>query len=269
MRKIIALLSLVTLASIFLFSDEIASFFESVQIYAEGGRKEMFEIALTGEQIMSLRRSELLKDGAYHKSTLQFIPHILLETKYLDEKERSKEGWLLWSQSDGEIVLDTETWGRTHGFRDALLSDATQGDFLLIYALARRNGHATKEQIRKDLKLEKDAFERAISDAAQKKLVVQLNSTLKLHMEDPQLPILPFSRIRHSVVTRDIDFASLAPKNFTAGKIQKTAKATFGKDFTIRSVKEVFLPVWKIEVKRPDGSLSTSTWNAVNGMRYN
>jgi hypothetical protein len=56
-------------------------------------------------------------------------------------------------------------------------------------------------------------------------------------------------------------------KRYSKSDIEKNAKAVFGADFTIRNSKEVFLPVYSIEVLNPDGSVLTTYWNALSGQR--
>lgn len=268
-KKILALFTFGVLATALFFHDEIISFFDAVQIYAEGGQKEIFEIKLTAEQLMNQKRLELLKEPAetYHKASLKLVPYALIEAKFIDDKEQSREGRLLWSAYDGEIVVDTETWQTTHGYKDAIHADANQDDYTLLYALAKSNGRSTKEQIRKNTKLTKEGLDKVIAGALRKNLIVLFNETIKMHMEEPKILLLPISKIKHSLVNRTVDFADLLPRQYSLNKIQKSAKACFGNDFTIRSAKEVFLPVWRIEVKKPDGSISVSYWNAVNGSR--
>lgn len=267
MRPRLIILIAAMLCTAAFFFDEIASFFENVQLYAEGGNKEIFEINLSSEQLMNQKRARLLKDSShsYHKSSLKLAPYFLFEAKYVDEKEKSKEGWILWSAVDGEIVLDTESWQTTHGYQDALLSDAGQEDFDLIRALIKRNGSANKEQLLKDLKLEEERLDKILKSASKKNLAVLFNDTVKLHVENPKIMNFPSTRIKHPLVLRETDFDSIIPKRFASRKVEKAAKASFGKEFTIRGIKEVFLPIWKLEVKKPDDSLSISYWNAVNG----
>lgn len=266
-RKFLALLAVVLLTTAFFFYDGIVSFFENVQLYAEGGSKEIFEIKLSEKELMNEMRAALLKDKdhSYHKSTLKLSPYALLEAKFVDDKGKTKEGWLLWSEVDGEIVLDTDSFETTHGFRDALMADATADDFMLMHALAKKNGTARKELLRKDLGLEKDPFERTLKNASKKNLIVILNDFVKLHLQDPRIVNFPITRITHSQVIREVDFASMIPKQFSLRKIEKMAKVAFGSNFTIRSSKEIYLPIWKLEVKKPDGSLAVSYWNAVSG----
>lgn len=258
-------------AALFIFGEGIGSYFETLQIYAEGGQRQVFEPKISAEQLMNQKRSELLKNSAhtYHKASLMLAPYILMETKFVDEQNRSKEGWLLWSEVDGEIVLDTDSWQTTHGYRDTLQNGADESDYLLIHALIRRQGSSAKELLRRDLKLEKDLFEKKLKSASQKNLIVLVGDTLKLHMHNPKIAATPPTEINHPFVLKEVDLASLIPREFSDSTIQKAAKASFGKNFTVRSSKEVFLPLWKIEVKKPDGSLSISYWNAVNGAKAN
>lgn len=257
------------LIALFMFSDRLGTFFETIQIYAEGGQRQVFEPKLTAEQIMNQKRPELLKNSShtYHKASLMLAPYVLMETKFVDEKNRSREGWLLWSEVDGEIVFDTDTWMTTHGYRDALQSGAEEGDYLLMHALIKRKGSASRELLRRDLRMEKEPFDKRLKSAQNKNLITLFGDTVGLHVQNPKISSVPSSLINHPLVLREVELATLIPRTFSETSIQKAAKASFGKSFTIRSSKEVFLPLWKIEVKKPDGSLSISHWNAVNGQR--
>ncbi|CRX38983.1 hypothetical protein [Estrella lausannensis] len=268
-QKIYLAAAAFTLLALFLLSDRLGTFFESLQIYAEGGHRQVFEPKLSAEQIMNQKRAELLQNSAhtYHKASLMLAPYILMETKFVDDNNRSREGWLLWSEVDGEIVFDTDSWQTTHGYRDALQSGADEGDYLLMHALVKRKGSAARELLRRDLKMEKDPFDKRVKSASKKNLVALFGDTVGLHVHNPKIASMPPSRVSHPFVMREVELSALIPRTFSEASIQKAAKASFGKNFTIRSSKEVFLPLWKIEVKKPDGSLSISYWNAVNGSK--
>ena len=56
-------------------------------------------------------------------------------------------------------------------------------------------------------------------------------------------------------------------RNYSASQIRTTAESAFSKDFTVRGAREVFLPVYTIEIQNPDGTVKETHWNAVNGKR--
>src|SRR5262245_39020061 len=77
--------------------------------YLQNGEFITLEARFTAEQIMEQHRAELLGDGGhtYLEPSLKFHPYLLMDVKYsLDHKTR--EGIILWSLVDGEMVLDTE-----------------------------------------------------------------------------------------------------------------------------------------------------------------
>jgi hypothetical protein len=82
------------------------------------------ELRYSADQIIQNHREELLKDDHYSllDPELLFHPYLLMEVKYSKPNNLTGEGILLWGLIDGEMVLDTQTWEKTHGFEDCLLA---------------------------------------------------------------------------------------------------------------------------------------------------
>jgi hypothetical protein len=163
------------------------------------------------------------------------------------------------------MVLNTDTWDQTHGFADAIDAGADRNDFRLLQALS--NGSVTKDRLRKELHLEDETLDKWIDRAKSKHLIVQNGNDFQLHFENPKLNVEPQTTFKHEIVTKPYDHAQRMGKRYTKSQIEKIAQASYGNDFKIKSVKEVFLPVYSIQVQNPDGSLLTSNWNALNGKR--
>lgn len=240
-----------------------------VQQYVENGEFVTLEARYTPEQIMEAHRKDLLitEQHSFRNSDLKFHPYLMMEVKYSQADKKSREGVLFWSLVDGEMVLNTETWEKTHGFEDAINANASRTDFKLMNALAKSKGSATTDQLQKDLHIEKETLQSWINSATAKHLVVQKGNTLQLHFQEPKILVQPETKINDWLVTKPYDHAQRVQKKYSHNQIQKITKAAFGDDFKIRTVSEVFLPVYSIEVLNPDGSLRTSYWNALNGQR--
>lgn len=237
--------------------------------YVENGEILTLEARYTPEQIMDSHRSELISDNGYtfQAPELKFHPYLLMEVKYIQPDKKTKEGVILWSMVDGEMVLDTQTWEKTHGFEDAILSDANRDDFKILNALAKFKGKTTVDQLQKELHVEPETLTPWIDNTRKKQLVVQKGAELQLHFQNPKILVTPQTKISQWLVTKPYIHAQRIPKKYSPTQIQGTARAAFGQDFMIRSVTEVFLPVYSIEVLNPDGSILTSFWNALNGQR--
>jgi hypothetical protein len=237
--------------------------------YVENGEILTLEARYTPEQIMNSHRNELITDNSYEYQSpeLKFHPYVLMEVKYTQPDRKTKEGVILWSLVDGEMVLDTQTWEKTHGFEDAILANASREDFKILNALAKFKGKMTVDQMQKELHLEPETLTPWIDNARQKHLVVQKGGELQLHFQNPKILVSPQTKINQWLVTKPYSHAQRITKKYSSSQIQNTAKAAFGQDFMIRSVTEVFLPVYSIEVLNPDGSILTSFWNALNGQR--
>ena len=90
--------------------------------YVDNGEFLTLEARFTPEQIMDSRSKELLPSDqhSYEEPQLKFHPYVLMEVKYSTPDKKTREGVILWSLVDGEMVLNAETWDKTHGFEDAI-----------------------------------------------------------------------------------------------------------------------------------------------------
>lgn len=238
-----------------------------VQQYVENGELVTLEAKFTPEQIMENHRKELLitPQHSFRNSGVKFQPYLMMEVKYTQSDKKSREGVLFWSLVDGEMVLNADTWEKTHGFEDAINADASRTDFKLMNAIAKSKGIANIDQLQKEFHVEKDVLQSWINSAVAKHLIIQKGNELQLHFQDPKILVLPETKISNSLVTKSYDYALKSSRKYSNNQIQRLTKSAFGDDFKIRSVTEVYLPIYTIEVINPDGSVRTSEWNARNG----
>lgn len=270
MRKTIlyAVLGLSAFAGIGFYLSQ-SQFTNMVHQYVENGEFITLKARYTPEQIMETHRKELLIDNqhSYQEPDIKFHPYLLMEVKYFQPDKKSREGVILWSLMDGEMVLNTETWEVTHGFEDAINADATRNDFKLMQALAKNRAPTNIERLQRDLHLEKETMQQWIDSALRKHLIVQKGNELQLHFQDPKILVQPETKVNDWLVKKPYNHAQRVSSRYTNHQIHKISQAAFGEDFAVRSATEVYLPIYSIEVINPDGSILTSYWNALNGKR--
>lgn len=272
MRKALALIVIlggIAAAGWFFWDSGLNNATSMVKQYVDNGEISTFKARFTPEQIMDNNRKELLVDSmhAYKDPEVKYIPYILMEVKYVPADKRSREGMVLWSLIDGEMILSTDSWEKTHGYEDAIESGATRTDFRIIHAIAKNRGSITMDQLEKELHVEKDTLYPWIDSAVSKHLIIKKGNELQLHFQDPKLVSIPETKINEGLVKKPYAFSQRISKKYSANQIEKISKAAFGEDFTIRNSTEVFLPVYMIHVLNPDGSVYTTLWNAVNGQK--
>lgn len=244
-----------------------SSWHEAVAQYIENGEFTTLEAHYSADNLMDKHRKELLADEQHQflDPTLKFYPFLLLDVKYVQADKKTRQGVILWSLTDGEMVIDTGNWETTHGFEDAINSNASRTDFRLMYALAKHQGSLTLDQLQDELHIEAETLAPWIANACEKQLVVQTGRDVQLHVEDPKILVLPQTKIKQAFVMRSYNNANRVAKKYSKSQIEKIAKAAFGTGFTIRSMKEVFLPVHCLSVQNPDGTIFTTYWNALTG----
>lgn len=246
-----------------------SSFREMVQSYVENGEFLTLEARFSADQIMDSNRHDLVPDEQYsfQEPSLKFYPYLLMEVKFTQANGRTREGVILWSMVDGEMVIDTNNWEKTHGFEDTINAKASRSDFMLINVLAKYRGSLPIGRLQKELNVSQEQFEKMLESARQKYLVVVKGSEVALHFQNANFNVAPQTRINQWLVTKPYNHVQRVPKRYTQGQIERISKAAFGHDFNIRNSRVVFLPVYSIEVLNPDGSVLTSYWNALNGHR--
>lgn len=241
-----------------------------VSQYVDNSDINSLEAQYSPEEIMKEHEKELLKDKSYsfRDPSVKYFPFLLLDVKYTQPDKKTKEGQLLWSLTDGEIILNTESWEKTHGFQDSLNANANRTDFRIMNAIARHKGVITIDELSKELHLDTETLDPWIESARQKQLIVQRGNQLQLHFENPKIAVLPESKINHWIVTKPSSLTQKGSRKYSKNQIERLSKAAFGNEFTIRDFKEIYIPVYSIEVQNPDGSTFVSLWNALTGEKW-
>lgn len=242
---------------------------DAIDQYVGNGELLTFKARFTADQLMEKHRQALLADDqhSFREPLIKFHPFLLIETKYSYPDKKTREGFMLWGLVDGEIVLDTETWEQTHGFEDAIASNATANDFKIMRALAKHQKGLTPEQLQNELHLDAETLNPWIDSARQKQLIVRAGDDLQLHLQDPKILVYPQTKIKEAFVRKPYHYSQCVSRKYSRAQIEKAAEAAFGSALTLRNISEVFLPVHCLEVLNPDGSILSSYWNALTGQQ--
>jgi len=236
------------------------------------GNFQTLEVRHTAESIMETHRRELLADSehSFLSPSLKFYPYLLMEVKYTNRhSNKTEEGIILWSLVDGEMVINTASWEKTHGFNDCILSGAGDEEFRIINTLASHQNHLDREGLLRALNVEDEKLTKWLNTCRKKNLIVQNGNYFRLHFQNPRLKVSPSTKLDQWLVTKPNRNANRASKRFRPSQIEQIARSAFGKDFAVRKKTEIFLPVYSIIVQNPDGSQMTTYWNALNGKRIN
>lgn len=227
------------------------------------------EVRHTPESIIAQHKRELVKNPDYSllEPKLTFYPYLFMEVKYTKDLYNTEEGVLLWGLTDGEMVIDTGTWERTHGFEDCLIAKANKNDFKILKTLVEYGGSIDHDSLYQKFKVDSEIIDEWIESCRKKKLLVVLGNKIRLHFQNPRLKTSPVTRIEEKLVTVPAKNVSRGQKRYSAAQIRKLATIAFGNDFAIRKMGELLLPVYSISIQNPDGSILTTHWNALNGKR--
>jgi hypothetical protein len=240
-----------------------------VERHIDRGEFLTLESRFSSDQVMEQHRSALLTDAehVFRRPEMLFFPYALMEVKYSDSKKSTREGLILWSLTDGEMVIDTATWEKTHGFQDCLDASATRSDYKVINALAQTGDSLDPDTLASLLYVQSDLLDQWLESCRRKKLVVPTGSGYRLHFQNPRLQVNPETHITQALVTRSLKQGGHLKPIYSVGQVERGAANAFGRDFVVRRTRLVYLPVHRITVQNPDGTVHTTDWNALNGKR--
>lgn len=242
-------------------------FVSKVETLIRKGDLHTLELRFGANQIMDAHKKELLKDKHHQflEPSIIFYPYLLMEVKYSVYDHLTGEGVILWDLIDGEMVTNTRDWDKTHGFSDCLKSRATREEFKIINILARHPGSVDRDVLCKTLRVENEILDAWVDSCRRKKLIVQSGNKYRLHLRRPRFNIIPETKLDKTLVTQAMKKDQCLHAHFSSSQIIRMTKAAFGDSFSIRKTTLVYLPVHRIPIKNPDGSIHTSHWNALNG----
>lgn len=241
-----------------------------VEAYLPMTSVRAFEVKYPASQIIEANQKKLLKEKGSQivESSLKFYPYLLIESKYTS-KNKTKESLLLWDLTDGEMVLDTRDWEKTHGFGDCIRANLLPHEFKIVSTIARKGGSCDRSHLLEKLQVDFPVLEAWMRSCYKKNLVVEAGEKYRLHLQKPKLTRVPETKVDGRLVTKTYKQANTLAKEFSKAQIERVARTAFGQHFIILRATEVYLPVYSVVVQHPKGMLETSHFNALTGKPLN
>ena len=188
-----------------------------------------------------------------------------MEVKFTNKNCKTEEGIILWDLIDGEMVIDTRRWEKTHGFSDCINANADHYEYEILKTIVQNGGRATHQTLVNTLKLDPNLVDSWIERAHKKKLIIKRNNSYHIHLQTPLIDVKPTTLIAIPLVTKSYKHSEHTSRRYSPKQITRAAQAAFGEHFAIRNTQELFLPIYGITVENPDGSHHTTHWNGLNG----
>jgi hypothetical protein len=164
------------------------------------------------------------------------------------------------------MVTNTKYWETTHGFADCINAHAHPQEYKIIHAIVSSQGKANHHTLVAALETEKRFADLWIERCRKKKLITKQGEEYRIHLQNPLLKPVPSTKIAAPLITkREKSRGNHLTRLYSPSQIKQAAQAAFGPDFAIRSMRNVSLPVYSMQIKNSDGSLHTTFWNALTG----
>ena len=197
--------------------------------FMSSGQFHTLEARFTAQQIMELNKKALLKGDKhkYKEPSLKFFPYLLMEVKYTTDGAHTGEGVILWDLTDGEMVLNTKDWEKTHGFGDCISSSTERYEFKVINLLSQTNATLERETIARVLQIENAVLDLWLDSCRKKKLIVQSGNHYRLHFQNPKICVTPETQLHDRIVTKPYKNAERVPKRFSPSQIPTYLRVCF------------------------------------------
>lgn len=226
------------------------------------------EVRYSPEQVLQKHQAKVCENGcSYDEASLELYPYLLMDVKYL-KGTSSYEGKLLWSLTDGEIVLNTRAWQTSHGYDDCLMAHTSREEMRIINALSQHGGQLDRQRLLEYLKHDSAHVDQWLEKCHKKQLIIQTGNLWKLHMQNPNFCIEPVTQIKETLVQRSLSGAKIMNGRYRISQITELAKAAFGSDFAIKRSQEIYIPIYCLNFKHADGSRSTMRVNAYSSSLF-
>lgn len=228
----------------------------------------IIEAKFAPEQVIETNSKPFLRMHKYQylPPITKLYPFLLLDIKYSPSPDKTEESLILWDLIDGEMVINTKDWKKTHGFSDCIRESSSGLELQILMTLAKHKGSLPGNSLLQLLHWDKTTFTAWSESCCRKSLITCHDNIYRIHMQDPILFSTPKTTFHENFVIKTDDSGnSKLPKQFSPNQIKRIARLIFGEDFAIRNIKQIFLPIYIITVQNSDNSLQTSYWNSLTG----
>lgn len=198
---------------------------------------------------------------------LKYHPYLLMEVKFINQASVSEEGVILWDLIDGEMVLDSKIWKKTHGFADCINSAATYEEYRIVTSLALSGGVADRTTLINNLEINPSEASLLLEKCRKKKLIVKQGNHYRLHLQNPLFHLKPVTDTPFPLVTKNVKTTEKMQRRYSPSQIKKAAEAAFGEEFAIRHTQEVFLPIYSVKSSEGGEYPHTIHLNAISGQK--
>ncbi|MEX1012873.1 MAG: hypothetical protein WDZ27_04185 [Waddliaceae bacterium] len=218
--------------------------------YVENKEIRSFELRYTLDEIATLQ------EEPFETLSLKYFPCLLLEVKY-NFNGTTLEDQILWSLTDGEMILNTQSWTLSHGFSELIQLGLNGEEVAALQDLTKSASPLLAEESR---------FPYALSSLKKKNLVLETDGYYTLHMKDPFLSIPPRTRMLTPLVLRHYQQKEMFPKKFTTRQVERLVVDYF-KPFqlAIKNTRVIYLPVAELKRKNSDDSFTIEYLNCLTG----
>ncbi|RDB31734.1 hypothetical protein [Candidatus Similichlamydia laticola] len=263
------ILTLTLLGYIYTTQNEPFSFFKSL-LPSHRSPCEAFATTLS-TQALSESLYQQYPEASLLDIRQEFVPYLKLRANHIQESLSVESGVILWSLRDGEMVLNTKTWGKTHGLGDCLRARVNAKELQLLRFVSQQERHTIalsrlqnifRQQGEKQTEL-------ALESCIDKGLLVRQGSHVMLYFHNPIWPSLPYTQENRLIAWTSLERRQTIQAMFHAENVLPFIEQLFvGKQLRVRSYQIVFLPIYRLLFKWK-GETQSLYLNGITGGTYN
>ncbi|MCK5787866.1 MAG: hypothetical protein KAH32_02615 [Chlamydiia bacterium] len=220
---------------------------ESYAFILDGAKKASQTISTKSNyNVLLLGASEGASSEATSAAFTAYYPHLLVYVRHFDANKTPHDLVQIWDMSDCEIVLNTETWQKTHGIEDLNASCRQENAYRIAEALSRA-GKATTKELSDSTGIPTQKIYQAMSSDKNSRVFINNKNIMSMSIPHSSLPEVPhtISRSNKSFNTAQttISSSNLRAKEYTQKDIIRLfSYKIFGDRILYLKSKLVYIP---------------------------
>ncbi|WP_108623957.1 hypothetical protein [Candidatus Similichlamydia epinepheli] len=200
----------------------------------------------------------------------ELIPYIELKVKYSPKPLTTEEKMALWSLHNGEMVVSTKTWQKTHGLGDCLRGKVGVEEMRLLKELVRKRRPTSLDQLIKQTHTPEEMKQASliVDRCLEKGLLIKKNSLLQIHIKQPKWPNKPFTDTNRSLSYAPCDNFLAFRAQFSDKEIARLMEVLFeDQQLKVQSYRMIFVPIYLMMFEQK-GERKTIYLNGLTGSVY-
>lgn len=224
-----------------------------------------FQAAYTPEGVVKTQSRHALqmsRDSQW-SSKILLVPHLLVKVKKRDNQGRHSQTQVLWDMVKGELVTSLRDWHTSEIFYDLLQKKLDEQEVKLLKSISLFKEPVSLKELKQVYSFDETTLQLALESALKKKILVFQKGSYHSYFQG--LSLEPFFIEGKFPRQHYLGKGTVLSAKFSEEEILKLLGSLLDAQHLVSGAKQVFLPIYQIEIKDEKRSPQLFYFNAITG----